>query len=496
MRKGAITGARRPRLLAAAAVLASLLLSEAAHADGGYYAGVKGARASGRGGAFTARADDVSAVGLNPAGLAKLGTTVIQLGNRFSYNQHTYTRNPTLDWRDDASPPYVEFAEVENEAPLQALDPLLGVATNFGLEDWGFALAAYSPAGVARKVYPSDGGQRYMMVRRNAQMLDYSLSAAWKFEKLFGLGLSLQWIAVPTLDYSLIIEGDPIGGDASHGVSSPFDMQVNVRGEDLFTFNAIIGGWFRVTPFLELGASMQVIPSTITTKSTIEATPVKSNDPVTFTRNGEPENDVSLSLPLPLTARLGVRYIHSQGGREVFDLELDGVLETWSRVDKFHLDANHLVGEQLRQSVPFNTIDIQKHWRDTLGIHLGGDVNLVPDRLTARGGLYYETPVSEPAYANIDFSDGHQLGFALGGSVHVDKVEIAFAYEYRVQPKIRVSDADARVYQQAPGSQCVAPYTDTDECSPYYLGRPSPPVNGGEYFAYSHALSLDGLYRF
>jgi len=488
--------ARPARLLALSALLLSTGLAATAQADGGYYSGVKGARAAGRAGAFTAKADDVSAVGINPAGLANIGTTLIQVGNRFSYNEHTFTRNPTLDWRDTDSPPYVTFPQVKNSAPWQVLDPLVGVATNFGLENWGFAFAAYSPAGVARESYSQSGGQRYMMVRRNAQLIDYSVSAAWKFKDLFGVGASLVWIAVPTLDYSLVVNASPFAGQNATGVQGEYDMYASVHGHDYFTLNAIIGGWFKVAPFLELGLSGQVIPSTIETDSKIDIAPTNSNEPVKLSRNGKPANDVGLSLALPMTFRLGARYIHNQGKRQLFDIELDGVLETWSRVKSFHLDARDLTAESAGETVPFADIDVQKQWRNTLGVHLGGDLNILPDQLTARGGVYYETPVAKPAYANIDFADGAQLGFALGGSVHVSKVEIAFAYEYRTQPTIRVSDANARVYQSAPASRCPAPYTDSANCNANYIGRPSAPANGGEYFAYSHIMSLDGLYRF
>jgi long-subunit fatty acid transport protein len=487
---------RTRRLLALSALSLATAFTGSSKADGGYYSGVKGARAAGRAGAFTARADDVSAVGINPAGLANIGTTLIQVGNRFSYNEHTYTRNATLDWLDTNSPDYVEFAQVKNSAPWQVLDPLIGITTNFGLKNWGFAFAAYSPAGVARESYPQEGGQRYMMVRRNAQLIDYSLSAAWKFKDLFSVGASVVWIAVPTLDYSLVVNGSPLAKDNANGVGGPNDMYASVHGHDYFTLNAIVGGWLKVAPFLELGASAQVIPSTIETESTIDVVPARSDDPVKFTRNGQPANDVGLSLDLPMTVRVGARYIHREGKRELFDVELDGVLETWKRVKSFHLAANNLVAEQMNQTVAFSDIDVQKQWQNTVGVHLGGDVNVLPDRLTARGGIYYEMPVAQPAYANVDFSDGHQLGFALGGSVHVSKVEIAFAYEYRVQPTVRVSDADARVYQNVPGSPCKAPYTDPEQCSEYYPGRPAAPANGGEYFAYSHIMSLDGVYRF
>ena len=96
--------------------------TSAAHATGGYYSGNKGARASGRAGAFTARADDLTAVTYNPAGVGRLDGWVLQVGNRFSYNAHAYRRAPTLDWGADGVPPYVEFDTVENDTFARAYE--------------------------------------------------------------------------------------------------------------------------------------------------------------------------------------------------------------------------------------------------------------------------------------------------------------------------------------------------------------------------------------
>ena len=488
----------KQHLLGISGLAACVLCANVALADGGYYSGVKGAVASGRGGAFVARADDVSAVELNPAGLTHIGTTIIQIGNRFSYNDHSYTRNPTLDWgQSDTSPPYVQFPTVHNQTPWQALDPFIGVASNFGLKDWAFAAAIYSPAGTAREVYPNEGGQRYMMVRRNAQMINYTLSAAWKHDDLFGFGATVKWIAVPALEYALIIDGSPYKKDANP-VSSTVDVHSRVKGSDLFTLNAILGAWVRPTKNLEIGLSGQILPSEIHTKSTLDVSLVngKPGDTIVLKRNDKPANDVSLTLPLPLNVRLGARYRHLDGEREVFDVELDGVYETWSRVDHFRLDSNHLIADYSGQPVPIGVIDIAKQWQNTIGIHLGGDFAVVPQRLTVRAGAYYETPVSEPAYQNIDFPQGPQFGGALGASVYFGKLQVSLAGEYRAQSQIYVSDSESRVYQQTPGSTCQAPHTDPATCNAHYLGVPGPPANGGVYNAYSVIGTLEAAYRF
>jgi hypothetical protein len=203
-----------------------------------------------------------------------------------------------------------------------------------------------------------------------------------------------------------------------------------------------------------------------------------------------------LSLPLPVTARAGARYRHLQGGRELFDVELDVGYESWSRVKRFTVDGDGLTASLLAQRLEVDRIEIEKRWRDTLSVHLGGDYNLLPQQVTVRAGVFHESAVADAPYANVDFVSGPQFGAALGASVFVRGVEIALAYAYRYQPVRHLSESAARVLQEAPGSQCRAPFTDPDACHPAYPGKPSPAVNAGEYRAHSHTASVDAVCRF
>ena len=146
------------KLYAALTTLAAATTVAAqASADGGYYGGALGARAAGRSGAFVARADDPTAVAYNPAGLALIGGTVIMVGNRVSYNGYSYTRAPTEDWGHPVNgvAPIVTFDKVSNGKPWQMLEPLLAVASNLGLPNWGFALAAFASPGAANLDFPT-----------------------------------------------------------------------------------------------------------------------------------------------------------------------------------------------------------------------------------------------------------------------------------------------------------------------------------------------------
>lgn len=483
-------------------ILASSLafgFSTTAHA-GGYFNGNKGARAAGRAGAFTAKADDVSAAMYNPAGMARVGTTLLQIGNRFSHNMSQYTRAPTQDFAQDGDP-LVEFDTVRNSTPFQPLDPILGVVTNFGkLKDWGFGLVIMSPPGAARVTFPANGGQRYMMVSRDAKILNYSLSAAWKHKDRFGFGVSVQWIHTPALKYQVVVNAEPGATSTSISpVSGPVDLLATTSGSDIFAINTVLGAWVRPIPQFEIAASGQVIPAKVNAKSRLKIDAVNPDiiGDVELSRRAEPADDVVLTLPLPMSARLGLRYRHLQKKdpkKERFDLELDFTYEAWRFAKTFELASNGLVASPTLQAddVEVGTIVIQKQWRHVFGLALGSDVVAIDDRLIVRGGLRYETPTAHPAYTNVDFATGHMLGTGVGFSVLIKGFEIAAAYEFTGMLPVEVTEAEGRVYQQTPGQVCDEP---DNNCSPDIPG-PSPTVNAGRYLASFHAASLELLYRF
>jgi long-subunit fatty acid transport protein len=489
--------------LAAAATVAGT-----AAADGGYYGGALGARAAGRAGAFTARADDPTAVHYNPAGLATIGGTMIMVGNRVSYNGSSYTRAPTLDWGavpPDGMPPTVAFSKVSNQTPWQAAEPLLLAASNLGLRDFGFAAGFFAAPGASRVNFPSPAsisdppggaGQRYMMLGREAIILNFTAGAAWKFRDVFGVGAALQAISVPRLDYSLMVDGTAMQQNVNP-VQSPLDMVASTSGSDWFTFNAIVGLWVRPVPFLQFGAAGQVVPNSITTNSTLRVTPLDpSLGQANLTRGGIPANDVSVVLPLPLSARVGARYRGLAGTREVFDIELDVEYETWSRVNNFTVATRGLDAEILGTDPrPLGDIRVPKAWRDTIAVKLGGDVAVIPERLALRAGAFYETAVAPSSHANVDFAGGQMFGGTIGASYLVGAWELALGYQFRRQATVTVSEADGRVYQQVPATACPPPYTST-LCHPAFLNRPPPVVNGGTYNAEFHHLSLAAIYRF
>jgi long-subunit fatty acid transport protein len=481
------------------ALVGAAALATPAFADGGYYGGALGARAAGRSGAFAARADDLTAVSYNPAGIANVGGLVVEIGNRVSNNGYAYTRAPTLDWGNamGGQAPTVSFDQVKNASPWQPAEPFISIGSNLGLKDWGFALSLFPNPGASKGDFPADGGQRYMMVSREAIFLNIAGTAAWKYHDVFGVGVTAEWIYVPRLNYSLVVDGTPFV-QAGNPVTSPLDMMANTSGSDPFTFNAILGAWFRPTPSFQIGVAGQVVPTSIETKSKLVVTPVDPSigGTLELRRNDKPANDVNVILPLPLMARAGARYRHLDGGRELFDIELDVEYETWSRVKNFSVESNHLIATIDGVDVDLKTIYVPKYWNDTVAVKLGGDFAVVPGRWTLRAGGFYETAVADKAYSNVDFPGGAMFGGSLGTSVIFERFEIALAYQLRHMQSVSVTEQEGRVYQQVPKAACQPPYTDTGNCSPHYLGQPAPTVNAGRYAAVSHYLLLAVVYRY
>lgn len=201
---------------------------------GGFEIADQGARASGRAGAFTARADDLSAIEYNPAGLARNKGTHFYLSNRFSYANEEYRRAPTLDWSgiscEVCLPYYKKFQAVENGTPWQILGTMLGASFDAGLEDWGFAVGVYGPPAMGAQRFPDDGPQKYMLTKRDVIILYYTGSVAWKYKDIFGLGLSLQWVDVQKIEFELMIDGDVT--KIVNPVDSRFDVKTRVEGAD------------------------------------------------------------------------------------------------------------------------------------------------------------------------------------------------------------------------------------------------------------------------
>lgn len=491
--------ARRGVLIASMGLAAAVWLAPREAGAAGYYAGPIGAKAVGRGGAFVALADDASAAFYNPAGLAKLSTPLgVYLENKAAYSSLTFARDATRDGRSESAP-LIDFETAENRRHWRPLGPLVGLVSNFGLRDFTFALLSFTPSGAANTEFPLEGGQKYLLVKRDVVVVNTSLSAAWRPLPKLAIGVSAQAISVPSINYQLVIDNGPGSGvDVYNPVSSALDMLTTIRASDPFTLNLTAGLWARPQANLEIGISAQLLPADIEARGTLQVVPVSpvtldilgnldppvtAEEAISLSRDGEAANDIRLTLPLPLTFRAGMRFIDVRAdGSERFDVEVDATYETWSRVDAFTMDSNNLQADfsaLAADPIPLRQLSVKKHWQDSLTLAIGSDIRPDGFALVLRCGAYYETPVTPKPYAHVDFPGGAHVGLGAGLTLPLGPFALSLAYERRQMLSFHTSEAEGEVRQIKPNLGA----------NPPPAAQP-PTVNAGTYTYGSHNFAI------
>ena len=451
MRGHASSGRRRhPNptrgLVAIALVSAVLAADRRAHAAGLEY-GPQGVHAIGRGGAFTVKADDVSAFYWNPSRLALLRGTRLLYNHSFTQLCLTFERSPAPF--DDGAKSYV-FPPVHEEGGFFPLGISFGVSSDFGLPDWTFALGMVGPTALGASRFPAEEGwsTRYAFVESEIALVYVTAAAAWRYDDLFGFGVSLQYAWVPRLRYSLFLVTPGALDSAEPTMAhTDLDTRADLDMTDPFGITAIVGGWVRPLPFLELGFSARVVPVYVeaegdVTMSVPQRIPARDAKSPLVT-------PARLTFTLPVTVQFGARYVHMDGEREVFDIEMDFVWEHWSMLDAFRLDflddELNLWGSGTMELQP---VKLARHYRDTYSVRLGGQWNVLDERLVVRAGVYWESGALKNAYSVVDYPAFERVGLGVGLSTEWYGVELSIAYSHVFQLPRDVAEGEGRIIQQ------------------------------------------------
>ncbi len=480
-------------------VFASLILCLWASSvqAGGFEFPTNGTAALGRGGAFTARADDLSAIELNPAGLVKLKGTHIYLGNNFTKHTMEYSPLVTYELRSDADeysklykplPPedWYHGKTVSNRGPVQILTPLVGVSTDFGLKDWRFALGVYGPSAYAKTSYEARQPQQYMLIKQDVLLAYYTASVAWQPAKNLGFGLSFHWVDLLQTRLSMAVSGyfydsrikSTFGQDEHMGYLDyqsidAFDVTAHLDVADRFSFAATLGAWWCPIPNLEAGLSFRfpTIPLEATGKSELgfsgsEIAKMYQNGVdsqgkeglVVFQDNGTSSASIptTFKMALPPVARAGIRFVDYRTGKEeeLWDIELDVVWEGWSVLENYIVELDGYVqvvgsGATDTQRWEFRNVVIPKKYRDTWSLRLGGQVNPL-SWLEVRAGGYLETGSVPDSTTNLDFASFNRLGLALGFSVSYRFAKLSVSYSHVFQETRTVGADESVLYRQFP----------------------------------------------
>lgn len=373
----------------------ALLLTTLGAAASGFYFPDAGVVAAGRGGAFTAGADNQFAQYYNPAGLVRIDTPTIHLGG--------------VSVRQD-----VTFARLAEDGTL--MEPVVNDPPFFPIPEMGFALPLvpdklvlavgfYSPV-TSMYEYDREGAQRYTI-------LDAQLWQGW-------VGPSIAWRPVPWLsigaglsyNFFHVEQGITVTTSGKDDPSADVDVLV-----DVWDLNNIHGNaGIIVEPIQQLSIGVSVQP------------------PGTFTASGEgsldfsghalweagfidqavwSDEDVTMGMRLPLVLRTGVavRPIHG------LEVEVDWVYEAWSQLDEIKVtDVDVVVTGDLMDQPVQETFDLPATFRDAWSLRLGAEYDLGEVASFRLGGMY-DRSAFHPTNVSVALMDTDKLQVGAGATV-------------------------------------------------------------------------------
>jgi long-chain fatty acid transport protein len=462
------------------ALLVSLLAPSVAFA-GGFEFPDNNAEALGRGAAFTAKADDPSAVEYNIAGLARQRGTNSFLGANLVFHTYEFSRSGSYPVgatdTTGADIGGMAYPKISNTgAPFFA--PFLAISTDFNkLDRWTFAFAIFGPSAYGTRRFDNPVGTlpgpgRYDITDENLLIFYPTLAAAYRVNKWFDIGIALH-LVVGSLHFestAIVDLGKNVCPSGEHPACDSY-TKLDMTG---VTATAALGLMFHPMKQLSIGVNLR---GKIHLEATGTATAIPPASNAMLPIDTQPG---SFTTDLPWVLRLGLRYAFLKDGFEQGDVEVDGTYEAWA-------DAQG-VGSQAK--IPslsiFQDINpaIIHHFQDTFSLRLGGayNVKLSTGVLTFRLGFYFDSAATKYQDTRIDFDTMAKYAPTVGVGFKVRGVSINLGYAYIWSPDRDVTNGDIRVLNAAANAMPVRSNSS----------EPTPAFNNGHYHAETQVISIGG----
>ncbi len=360
-------------------LLTSMLWSAWLCAIGDVRAGtpVHGARAAGMNTAFTAVADDPSAILHNPAGITRLEGTAIYGGGSALFPVSRY-RSPAGE-------------SVETRAQV-FFPPHLFLTHSLQRSRVTVGVGVYAPFGVGGRLWPDDGPTRYSAIESYIATQAVNPALAVILTPALSLAAGIDYVRAKNFSDTAVDQSMVGAGDAR------LEMEADGDG---WGYN--LGLMWQAPAGFSLG---------LTYRSEVRVDQkghLKLRDIATPLQGlfGGPDFRTAArgSIDLPASANLGIAW--RPGGQWVIDLDVEWT--GWSSFQEAGID--------LAQEVPpagLTDITIPQDWRDVWAYKLGADCR-VSERISLRAGYaFLNTPVPEatltPAHPDAD-QHNVSLGF-------------------------------------------------------------------------------------
>jgi long-subunit fatty acid transport protein len=455
---------------------ALLTLWPAAVLASGFEVPDNGTQALGRGTAFTAVANDGTAIEYNPAGLAQMSGLTLTLDlNQLTHNV-SYTRTDP-----DGTDGHTHLVPVKNiNPPFMAPMAALTYARDLPLGRAAITAGAYGPPSVGKYMFPNpsdtnnpavNAPQRYQLIQNNIFIVYPTLAATYQVSIPFGFisaGVAGQAV-YSTFQFDEDLYAQPsqktaFGTDVANGGDqglpesqtvpagtpnsrcdptsgvctrsySPHpptsliwedpgwdaEAKVNMKGKVAYT--AVLGALVKLGP-LKVGASYRPgykLHATGTIDVTLPSvlTDPNAGVPIDAQVKG---NQATLDLSWPSMTRIGadvsVPFVPGD-----LDVSFDYTYTTWGVVDEFLLTPTNVqLVTQSAGTQSLAPVHIPKHLKNASSYRFGVGYELpIPLlKVQARAGGYYDQSALPEQYTTIDLAHFDEVGLTAGASVGIN----------------------------------------------------------------------------
>ena len=371
-------------------VLVVLLFAATSAMAAGFRLPEQGAKAMGMGMAFTAQADDPSAIYYNPAGIVQLEGQNVMIGG-------TYIRENGADF-NGTTPLTLNTSTGVFDSTSETQEDLDFVIPNAywtrkAAPDFAYGVGIFAPFGLGQKY-----GNRQTSIFRNQvtnveiQTIVVNPTVAWKLNDVLSVGAGVDFmygkaklsqagvvrLGAAPLDQVNIFQLDLDGDGTAWGYN--FGLLLTPKGN--FKVGASYRSGFRLdikdadVNLWEINSTVPFVPNPVPPPAALNASQVFGGS--TY------HTSASTTINMPATFQLGVAYILD---RLTLEVDLDWTF--WSSFNTLQIDIannNALLPDANRP----------ENWKDVVGVDVGVEYR-VTDPLALRLGFRYD-PSPVPAY--------------------------------------------------------------------------------------------------
>jgi len=405
-------------------VVASLAILAAAPAlAGGFQVRQQGAKASGRGGAFVAQADDASATFFNPAAAGHLDGWNFYLGGGLQEPDVSFdaAAGGSADMQDST----LYAKQIYFTGPIG--------------DHYAFAFGAFNPFALRTHWFAGDPVEHSALKSVwNTQELNLSIIA--KLNEKISVAIGFENVRMVIEDFSQAYDTTPLApflfpGEPATEPQQNITLAANKAGVNLavhyvgdtgyrfglsFRSQKIMraDGWLKWSnveegPFFIPSANL-VDDSGCLTAGTPIPDPNPTEPPITtYCPLGAAFTDSKASgtFVLPATIDVGL----GRAGQGKWDWEVDLLWSKWVKFDSIDVivDSPNGVGSGFAVKPTTTSLTRKENWKSTLGVAGGADYHF-SDRHTARFGLIYDPSAIPEKQARPYLQDGDKIGLTGG----------------------------------------------------------------------------------